>query len=103
VAVVGLVLAAGCSGADDGRGAGAGPGGQGEQAQPVGQLGRNRQSERAERAGQPGQSEAVGMTVESGIEYGKGEVRAPAAGDVPLLLDLYRPAGEPVVGIPWSS
>ena len=100
VAVVGLVLAAGCSEADDGPGAGAARGGQGEQAEPVGQLGQNGQSERAERAGQPGQSDALGMTVESGIEYGKGEVRAPAAGDVPLLLDLYRPAGDPVGGYP---
>jgi acetyl esterase/lipase len=40
------------------------------------------------------------MVVESGIEYGRGAVRAPAVGDVPLLLDLYRPAGDPVGGYP---
>src|SRR5262245_22368521 len=36
--------------------------------------------------------------MESGIEYGQGQVLSPGVGDVPLLLDLYRPAAAAVGG-----
>jgi acetyl esterase/lipase len=94
LAVVALALAAACSEAPEASGArgdAAGPSEQSERPEPVGQR---------EQAAQAGQAEAAGTTVESGIEYGRGEVLAPAEGDVPLLLDLYRPAGEPVGGYP---
>jgi len=36
------------------------------------------------------------VAVESGIEYGRGQVMERGAGDAPLLLDLYRPEGDGV-------
>jgi acetyl esterase/lipase len=33
------------------------------------------------------------VSVRKGVQYGTGRVMAPTPGDVPLLLDLYRPAG----------
>lgn len=34
-----------------------------------------------------------GVTVQSGVVYGTGQVGSPKAGSVPLRLDLYQPAG----------
>jgi acetyl esterase/lipase len=41
----------------------------------------------------PGPAHAAGaVTVRSGVVYGHGKVRAPAAGSASLLLDVYQPA-----------
>jgi acetyl esterase/lipase len=47
-----------------------------------------------EPAAAPETTAADEVTVESGVEYGTGEVGVPESGNEPLLLDLYEPAGE---------
>jgi len=43
------------------------------------------------------------VTVEPGVEYGRGQVRLPAKASAPLLLDLYQPAGVPAAERPVSG
>jgi acetyl esterase/lipase len=48
--------------------------------------------EAAPTTSEPADEASEEVTVESGVEYGRAEV---ADGEVPLLLDLYRPPGDP--------